>query len=163
MESLWSDRVHLTDAGYKMLVESILEAREELKVKRKGDKLEENPASKKPHAEVGAAPTPQQREQSAGARGQQGKRGQHYTQGPEGGRGDISLQTAITITATQVKAGMPGPNAEGMAAGLVARRVDMSAGAGAAPTSNLLSAVPFVYNSFPLCNVFFSPIKCITP
>jgi hypothetical protein len=87
MESLWSDGVHLLDEGYKKLVESILEAREELKVKRTGDKLEETPASKKPRADAGAAPAPKLREQSAGTRGQQGQRGQHYTRGWEGGRG----------------------------------------------------------------------------
>jgi hypothetical protein len=84
---MWSDGVHLTDAGYKKLAEAVVEAREELKGKRKGDKMEEIPASKKPRADVSAAPAPSQRNQSGGTRGQQGQRGQHHTRGREGGRG----------------------------------------------------------------------------
>jgi lysophospholipase L1-like esterase len=61
IESIWSDGVHLTNTGYKKLAEAVLEAREELKLQRKGDKLEEAPVSKKPRADASAAPAPTQR------------------------------------------------------------------------------------------------------
>jgi hypothetical protein len=84
LESLWSDAVHLTEEGYKTLAKSIVEAMEELKTKRKGDNLEETPASKKPRVDAGGA---NNRGQPAGTRGQQGLRGHHFTRGREGGRG----------------------------------------------------------------------------
>jgi lysophospholipase L1-like esterase len=40
LESPWSDKVHLTIAGYKLLAEAILEAKVDLMKKRSGDKLE---------------------------------------------------------------------------------------------------------------------------
>jgi hypothetical protein len=60
---------------------------------------------------------------------------------PEAGKEaeeDEDTLTATSSTANQGKAGMPCLHAEALAGGLVAGRVDLSAGAGAGPTSKLI-------------------------